>query len=229
MVSSHPSRTHLSKHGNLTQSSKSSSADDIFGSAHSTPTAAPASQPPAAAADKTPFDDDLDDDFEGLEDAKEGSADDDFANISRSGLDDFNSVFDSPQASQMKSESTFDFGTLSTGSLPGAPAANAAAAPAGEAPAPAKTDAADWDAMFSGLEPTRSGSPEEKAAERPDAKRVDTGEDDPMLTQLVGMGYSRDSAVAALEKYDYNLERVSSIPSFFPATILSPRPLFLYP
>ena len=47
--------------------------------------------------------DDLDDDFEGLEDAKEGSADDDFANISRSGLDDFNPMFDSsPPPSQRR-------------------------------------------------------------------------------------------------------------------------------
>lgn len=142
-------------------------------------------------------------------------------------------MFDSPQASQVKSESTFDFGTLSTGSLPGAPVgANAAAVPAGDAPAPAaKTDAGDWDAMFSGLEPAGSGSPEEKAGERPETKRADTGEDDPMLTQLVGMGYSRDSAVAALEKYDYNLERVSPIPSLpLPLSLLScPQPLPFYP
>lgn len=128
-------------------------------------------------------------------------------------------MFDSPQTSQVKSESTFDFGTMSTGSLPGAPAnANAAAAPAGDAPAPAKADAGDWDAMFSGLEPAGNGLPEEKAGEGPETKKTDTGEDDPMLTHLVGMGYSRDSAVAALEKYDYNLERVSSVPflSLFP-------------
>jgi len=37
----------------------------------------------------------IEDEFDGLEDAKEGSADDDFANISRSGFDDFNPVFDS--------------------------------------------------------------------------------------------------------------------------------------
>lgn len=193
--------------------SKPSSTDDIFGSAHSTPTApAPAEQPsapaPAPAASTTPFDDDLDDDFEGLEDAKEGSADDDFANISK---DDFNSVFDSPQPSQVKSESTFDFGTLSTGSLPNANA-NAQAQAAAESNAtpgplpPVKADTGDWDAMFSGLEPAGSESPQE---ERPAAKRAET-DDDPMLKQLVGMGYSRDQAVGALEKYDYNLERVSS-------------------
>ena len=194
--------------------SKSSSVDDIFGSALSTPTAAaPAEQSsapvpapaPAPAPAKTPFDDDLDDDFEGLEDAKEGSADDDFANISK---DDFNSVFDSPQPSQVKSES-FDFGTLSTGSLPHPDANAQAAAESNATPGPippVKADTGDWDAMFSGLEPAGSGEPEEE--KRPAAKRADT-DDDPMLKQLVGMGYPRDSALGALEKYDYNLERVS--------------------
>lgn len=134
-------------------------------------------------------------------------------------------MFDSPQTSQVKSDSTFDFGTLSTGSLPGAPAsANAAAAPAGDAPAPAKADAGDWDAMFSGLEPAGSGPPEEKAGEGPETKKADTGEDDPMLTHLVGMGYSRDSAVAALEKYDYNLERVSPRPISFPLSFMALPP-----
>ena len=60
----------------------------------------------------------------GLEDAKEGSADDEFANISRFALDDFNPVFDSsPPPSQAKSENTafgvessFDFANISDGS-----------------------------------------------------------------------------------------------------------------
>lgn len=196
------------RHCVLIHPSKPSNADDIFGSSLSTPTAAaPATQSsaPAPSSSKTPFDDDLDDDFEGLEDAKEGSADDDFANISK---DDFNSVFDSPQPSQMKSESTYDFGTLSTGSLPNANAQAAAESNATPGPLPpVKADAGDWDAMFSELEPAGNGSPKEE--ERPGAKRADTGDDDPMLKQLVGMGYTRDQSVSALEKYDYNLERVS--------------------
>jgi epidermal growth factor receptor substrate 15 len=32
--------------------------------------------------------------------------------------------------------------------------------------------------------------------------------DDPILKNLTGMGYQRNDALAALEKYDYNLERV---------------------
>ncbi|PHH76644.1 hypothetical protein CDD80_1358 [Ophiocordyceps camponoti-rufipedis] len=60
---------------------------------------------PPAVPNKTPQD--VDDDFEGLEEAKEGSADDDFANISHT---DFNPVFDtSPPASQaMANETSFD-------------------------------------------------------------------------------------------------------------------------
>jgi hypothetical protein len=34
--------------------------------------------------------------------------------------------------------------------------------------------------------------------------------DDPILKNLTGMGYARGDALAALEKYDYNLERVST-------------------
>ncbi|SPO05707.1 related to EDE1 protein [Cephalotrichum gorgonifer] len=209
------------------KNSNPDNADDIFGSAVSvTPTAkSPAIQSSAPTLpSKTPFDDDLDDDFEGLEDAKEGSADDDFANISRSGLDDFSSVFDSPQTSQMKTDSTFDFGTLSTGSLPSNANANAspnAASPAAPTttdtkadadltPVPAtKADSGDWDAMFSGLEPAGSGSPKAAEEERPGTKRAET-DDDPMLKQLVGMGYSRSDGLSALEKYDYNLERAAN-------------------
>lgn len=36
----------------------------------------------------------------------------------------------------------------------------------------------------------------------------ETKDDDPILRNLTGMGYSRTDALAALEKYDYNLERV---------------------
>jgi epidermal growth factor receptor substrate 15 len=199
----------------LTSLSTSDSADDIFGTPLSqTPTSTAPAQPQATASAKTPFDDDDDlddDDFEGLEDAKEGSADDDFANISRSGLDDFNSVFDSPQPSQVKSDSAFDFGTLSTSSLPANPGSATSPGPTSGGADGAKADAGDWDAMFSGLDSIGAGEPPAKTEteERPEAKRADTAEDDPMLKQLVGMGYPRGDALSALEKFDYDLERVS--------------------
>jgi epidermal growth factor receptor substrate 15 len=37
--------------------------------------------------------------------------------------------------------------------------------------------------------------------------------DDPILKSLTGMGYSRADAVAALEQYDYNLDKVSNMSS----------------
>ncbi|KAK4102492.1 hypothetical protein N658DRAFT_506128 [Parathielavia hyrcaniae] len=268
----------------------SSNVDDIFGP----PGAAASSTAPTAS--KGAFDD-LDDDFEGLEDAKEGSADDDFATISRSGFDDFNPMFDSsPPPSQHKSdsahtaaafgtESSFDFASLSGASVAGsshggpaagatgsAPAAAAVSTPAGgaqpqQAGGSAKPAAAsqtqmaavesqqDWDALFAGLDdaaatPTASshilatggggsngeigaaagaatgsgtaeasgslapgGSGGGGSSSRPIAPGralTEEGEhDDPILKNLTGMGYSRPAALAALEKYDYNLERVS--------------------
>jgi epidermal growth factor receptor substrate 15 len=215
--------------------------EDIF----STPiggTPAPAtsmltSQPPSTTTgpSKGAFDD-LDDEFEGLEEAREGSADDDFANISRSGLDDFNAAFDSsPPVSQPKSESTafgvessFDFGTVSTdsGVQVGAPAAAPASTPAAAAPAASKAESQEWDALFADLNspatearsetPTNNGvnnagSEAKDKDARPTPGRALTEEgihDDPILKNLTGMGYSRADAVQALEKYDYNLERV---------------------
>lgn len=223
-----------------------SHADDIFGSSssHQPATTSQAAAPPATS---NAFDD-LDDDFEGLEDAKEGSADDDFANISRSGLDDFNPVFDSspPPSQAAKSdsinnahfgtESSFDFGSLSTGSTAGsatAVATSGATSAAASQPAAAKAanppDSHDWDAIFASLDdgqpaapapapaaqaaPPASGNGNAKEAERPNPPGrllTDQGvHDDPILKNLTSMGYSRQDALTALEKYDYNLERVS--------------------
>jgi epidermal growth factor receptor substrate 15 len=225
-----------------------SHADDIFGSSAShQPAATSQAAPPSAASNAF---EDLDDDFEGLEDAKEGSADDDFANISRSGLDDFNPVFDSspPPSQAAKSdsannahfgtESSFDFGSLSTGSTAGsttAAATSGAPSAAASQPAGAKAanppDSHDWDAIFASLDDGQPAAPAAapapaaatapasangtaKEAERPKpAGRLLTDQgvhDDPILKNLTSMGYSRQDALSALEKYDYNLERVRS-------------------
>lgn len=197
--------------------SQISNADDIFGS-----TTLPATS--QGSATKGAFDD-LDDDFEGLEDAKEGSADDDFANISRSGLDDYNPMFDSsPPASQAKSESTafgnessFDF--ISSNSATSAPGQSSNGQQKG-------AESHDWDAIFSGLDsptaaaaqPVQSNNTgpaqEESGESRPPAPGralTEAGEhDDPILKNLTSMGYSRPAALAALEQYDYNLERAAN-------------------
>lgn len=211
--------------------------DDIFGSPSATPVAAASQPAPAPVPAKGAFDD-LDDDFEGLEDAKEGSADDDFANISRSGLDDFNAVFDSsPPPSQAKSESnatnafggesSFDFASLS-GSAAGSTVAASSSAPS-QSKNTAAPDAHDWDAIFDGFDetprpssppqgsasasaPAAAAAPAKEPVRPPTIGRALTEEgehDDPILKNLTSMGYSRKDALAALEKYDYNLERVS--------------------
>ncbi|KAI1745398.1 hypothetical protein F4680DRAFT_102587 [Xylaria scruposa] len=187
---------------------------------------------PATATSKSAFDE-LDDDFEGLEDAKEGSADDEFANVSRSNLDDFNHVFDSsPPPSQSKTESTtashafgtessYDFGNVSTASTDTAsatPVANTSTT-AGSAKNPTPPNNDEWDALFTDLPPAKDSTAEKstdepRSPERPNfAGRALTDEgkhDDPMVKNLTGMGYSRADAVNALEKYDYNLERAAN-------------------
>ncbi|KAI0203052.1 hypothetical protein F4808DRAFT_449381 [Astrocystis sublimbata] len=189
----------------------------------------------APVAPKTAFDE-LDDDFEGLEDAKEGSADDEFANVSRSNMDDFNPVFDSsPPQSQPKAESTtsnafgtessYDFGNVSStsaGTTGATPVANTSTA-AGSAKNPTPPNNDEWDALFTDLPPAKDSTAEKAAEdgrspvqnlspERPGftgRALTDEGKhDDPMVKNLTGMGYTRADAVSALEKYDYNLERV---------------------
>ncbi|KAJ4243322.1 hypothetical protein NW762_014832 [Fusarium torreyae] len=200
---------------------KQSSVDDIFGAA-ATGTA-PTSQQPAPSNPPQPKNgfDDLDSDFEGLEDAKEGSADEDFANISRSGLDDFNPVFDSsPPGSQTKTESTafgnesFDFiSASSTG--PTQPAAGTAQQKAPEAH--------DWDAIFSGLDSPSATAGQPAASDKPAGGDAHPGQqalnrtlstesehDDPILKSLTSMGYKRSEALDALEKYDYDLDKAAN-------------------
>ncbi|OAX79325.1 hypothetical protein ACJ72_06356 [Emergomyces africanus] len=92
----------------------------------------------------------------------------------------------------------------------------------------------DWDALFSALDssktpndvtdkPTTSEGaqpsdsdnlasfpqPPGKEAKPPGwALSADTGEDDLILQRLTGMGYPRDESLAALEKFDYNIDKV---------------------
>lgn len=245
---------------------QSKETDDIFGSVPPPPgsfpetetpvasAAPPAAQPATASKESSAFDD-LDDDFADLEDAKEGSQDDDFQTISRSGLDDFNPTFDSPppaaknesagappgsssgNAPAFGTESTFDFASIDN------TASQASGAPA-EGGAGKQADSHDWDAIFASLDdappaqtsgsPPPPGSPGSAAPAatpaaapapasaaqatgseslRPEAPgralTEDGTHDDPILKNLTSMGYSRADSLSALEKYDYNLERVS--------------------
>lgn len=211
--------------------------------------------PPA----KVPFDDDFDDEFSDLEDAKEGGEDDDFANISAHdrSITDFDPTFDSPAASKASIQTAQDnngFGSSSGfGEFTSSPVRSTAApatstlAPAPSSPSKITNDSHDWDAIFSGLDaptvvpsttlgdeilpappltqPTNgvssagigsksanSASTTGTASGRPVIGRALTEagvHDDPILKELTEMGYARKDALSALEKYDYNLERVS--------------------
>ncbi|CAL3967041.1 unnamed protein product [Diplocarpon coronariae] len=202
----------------------------------------PTGQPPLAgpqvssqpvAPSKIPFDDEFDD-FDGLEDAKEGDADDDLANISaheRSGLDEFNPMFDSPPASKAQEHTSQGNGFAGTSNAFGDFTQSLATSQPTTAAPSAGNDNQDWDAIFAGLDdptpapsteasklteaakPVGTGNTTIATPERPPIGRALTEagvHDDPILKNLTGMGYQRNEALAALEKYDYNLERAAN-------------------
>ncbi len=204
----------------------------LFGSL---PKAAAAQPTPPA---KVPFDD-FDNDFDDLEDAKEGDADDEFTHVSaldRSGTLDFDPTFDSPAASktsQHTAHGSSGFGSGFGGESNGfgdftqSPSTASASHPT-SAPVTNPVDNHDWDAIFAGLDSTPTATSESNAVNSAVAKSngtttastkpplgralTEAGEhDDPILKELTEMGYARKEALTALEKYDYNLERVRCI------------------
>ncbi|RSM00534.1 hypothetical protein CDV31_011748 [Fusarium ambrosium] len=200
------------------------SVDDIFGTSATAPSPAPKQAGPTNPPPAKGGFEDLEDEFEGLEDAKEGSGEEDFANISRSGLDDFNPVFDSsPPGSQTKTESTA-FGNESFDFISASQAGPAQPPAGGQQKAP---EAHDWDAIFSGLESPSAAAATPAtapAADKPaagDASRpgqqplnrsmsAESEHDDPLLKSLTGMGYQRNDALSALEKFDYDLDKAAN-------------------
>ena len=181
--------------------------------------------PPVPAM--APVHDDFDDEFGDLSEAKEASekGDDDFPSSRQNEFEDFNPVFDSPAVSRhtAQSSSTFphsdsfaDFGTSMTG----------ASSSSRQQQGIQQTPSHDWDAIFSGLDTTPNNGvhnglvsefpspprePSGKAGEKPAMKRMmteDTTMDDPILKDLTGMGYPRGESLKALERFDYNLDKV---------------------
>jgi epidermal growth factor receptor substrate 15 len=206
-----------------------------------------------------------DDEFAGLEEAKEADTADDSFDVIPShrheGLDEFNPVFDSPAASKsntMMSQQTAT-GSSSTVHAPddgfydfehniGSTSFSTPNASKAKAPAPA-AGGDDWDAIFAGLDnqgSTASGvaqslgssvqQPPVPAKEQlspvaaePSGSNGDAGSsqtlqkptlgrsmtaasehDDPILKNLTGMGFKRGDALMALEKFDYNIDKVCS-------------------
>jgi epidermal growth factor receptor substrate 15 len=178
---------------------------------------------------KTPFDD-FDDEFDDLEEAKEADVDDDIVNhaLDRSGIDEFNPTFESPAAPKTGDvpHTSSGFGDLGSSTTSAQGATSTSGLPA--------QDNHDWDAIFAGLDKAPAagatdttfpsideGTPAKEngngSAEKPERPPIgraltEAGEhDDPILKSLTSIGYPREEALAALEKYDYNLERVSTL------------------
>ncbi len=189
---------------------------------------------------KSAFNDDFDAGFDDLTEANEvdEKADDDmFSSQNREGFDEYDPVFDSPAVSKsntMASQQTptgrahgedsfSDFEHLSKSF--GQPVA----------PQPASSSQ-DWDAIFSNMESSHDKGlqsltgdlgksifdtlahaetpmPPTKSPVSPQLGRAlsaGTEHDDPILKKLTGMGYQRGDALRALEKFDYDINKVSN-------------------
>lgn len=158
---------------------------------------------------KAPIHDDFDDEFADLTDAKEESehGDSEFISSRQQDFDEFNPTFDSPAVSRHTAQSSNTF----------SPNASTTEAPSH-----------DWDAIFAGLDhdngvqagpgprdfATSLGpAPVQQASQatKPALARAVTEDDDPILKRLTGMGYPREESLQALEKFDYNLDKVGSL------------------
>ncbi|KAL8806453.1 MAG: hypothetical protein Q9182_001368 [Xanthomendoza sp. 2 TL-2023] len=172
--------------------------------------------------------DDFDNEFGDLAEAKEADdkADDDFTASHRSGLDEFNPTFDSPASIRTKTSqpppanynnfSDFE-SSISSAQQPSGTQQQMSAAPS--------TTPHDWDAIFAGLDTPQnngvaSGSappgdqkipPNTQSSKPPMVRGLSMGteHDDPIVKDMTTMGFKRDDCVMALEKYDYNLDKVS--------------------
>lgn len=88
----------------------------------------------------------------------------------------------------------------------------------------AKAPEHDWDALFAPLDkptvpggwPNGSSNAESAQPASNDKKEpgwalsADTGDDDQILQRLTGMGFPREQSLDALEKFDYNIDKVPS-------------------
>lgn len=213
---------------------------DAYHSAVSQTTETKGPSPSTTAPQKPSFNDDFDAGFDDLTEAKEADdkTDDDFMLSSqhREGFDEFNPVFDSPAASKsntMASQQTptgKPFAEDSFGDFEHL--AQSFSQPKAQN---ATSSSQDWDAIFSNLESSQSKEAQQasgdlgksvfdtldkeeaasasKASQMPQLGRaISTGteHDDPILKKLTGMGYPRTDALKALEKFDYDINKVSA-------------------
>jgi epidermal growth factor receptor substrate 15 len=172
------------------------------------------------------------DNFDDLEDAKADDGKDDDIFGPDNSFETFDPSFDSPAASKsntLASEFDSGFGKSSTMSASGVTKSSgntnwdnlvrgmdAPAPPTGPSMEFKKSSPfPDLAASQSSSKPFGEGSAENmqfpEAPEPPKLGRAlseGTEHDDPILKTLTGMGYERNMALEALEKYDYNLDKV---------------------
>ena len=228
----------------------------------------PELQPPMPAKQAV---DEFDDEFADLSEAKEADdkVDEEFGTASKSGFDEFNPIFDSPNSSRTTVQPPSS--TFSNDALHDFEPSISSSAQAGEMTEQGSTAATtnhDWDAIFSGLdtpqndgvqsssqnstfpsipppvtqnngiqqqpplpprdimqdyEPPSTTSysvPNTATTKPPSLARglsMGTEHDDPILKRLTGMGYPREESLDALEKFDYNIDKVRACFIPFPA------------
>ena len=199
-----------------------SSFFDVFPNTSNNADAHPSNSSNPPVPPKNAFDD-FDYEFGDLSEAQaaDEKGDEDFAS-NREGLDEFNPTFDFPapsKATTLRGDNVFnDFES----SLSGPTQSSGTNAPAQSSDANH-----DWDAVFTGLGETNNHAngdatakhdnltntlevPGSTTTKPPLNRGLSTGteHDDPILKRLTGMGYPRDESLAALEKFDYNLDKV---------------------
>ena len=170
--------------------------------------------------------DDFEDAFGDLSEAKaaDEKGDDEFGTQRDNNYsDEFNPTFDSPAPSKATTSSVFQDNAFSDFE-PSVSSSTHGVASDIATPQPASNT--DWDFMFAGLgdnstqangsssqhlAPTNNGAagaPIKPALGR--AISTGTDHDDPILKRLTAMGYPREESLAALEKFDYNLDKARS-------------------
>lgn len=149
--------------------------------------------------------------------AEEDDDDDEPAGQAQTNAPDFDFSFDSPTQKNTAS-SSIDAGHAGSSEFFSFDNSHAATAQTTASPngADKKVGDHDWDTLFAPLDGAKPATGEEPSnGSDPKAPgwalATDTGEDDLILQRLTGMGFPRDDSLAALEKFDYNLDKVSSV------------------
>jgi epidermal growth factor receptor substrate 15 len=157
--------------------------------------------------------------------AKESDDEDDFETPDNKNDTDFDFSFNSPTQAKPTTPGTnaghaasSDFFSFDKNVPPSSPGGAAAAAPSADPNT--KPQSHDWEALFAPLDnvqtPGAANGTGNAAAtspsgpgEKPPGWALQTGtEDDQILQRLTGMGFPREESLTALEKFDYNLDKV---------------------